>query len=691
MTGLGLNPSSPEDEQLLTAIRAAADSAANAAQSASRAASSSGSLSPKPRTPTPAARPRNAYAGQDASPFDEQGRPGRKLSDAEAELGRRRAASSADVLTRGSGARKPDGKREKLAIVVKGLWTVGGRDLRLLTPGIKPMEPSPSPTGSGEADRLAAAQFSTELSRQDEKPRSRSRTDVNYGELGLVASRGDERKRFDFGDPAASRRAKGVLENSTSSEASGARSRSPPPLQPPLPPPPPQANAASTIAAELQDAIISPVTDILISRNGSTAGSGGTLRFWGSKGPLSLSRSGAASVPSRASCDRAGTASRLPRLLRHPRQMAHAGASEVRSVTSDGGRRSGEGVLMGLHRSAGALPSRAGDLDGLAVESGPREERYSAGGSGLEPFSEGLQERNTQGGNARAGNAFVPLGTGAGSAAEAAMMAGAAAGATAPTKSCCDQRDSAPTDGLCSADSRTDPGAVGMDEVGSLVGVYGGDDVDDDVESLSSSSVTSVSSAPGNQTRPSSMSDSAIFRATAAATATVIASVGSAPRPSSGPASPSAAHGGSRGRTAMRSDGTGGDDKAPLRSRQRALSVPTDLAAALAAAQDQDGEPSAAGGGPTPRTAVLRIVDARPIISAKGNLIMGKGHEVISRLGGHRHASLTFLEIPNVHVMQQSFSALMAACCAREDDPAWLVNLHVSRPQRVAERPRRES
>lgn len=77
-------------------------------------------------------------------------------------------------------------------------------------------------------------------------------------------------------------------------------------------------------------------------------------------------------------------------------------------------------------------------------------------------------------------------------------------------------------------------------------------------------------------------------------------------------------------------------------------------------------------------TAVLRIFDARPMISAKGHLIMGKGHEVISRLGGPRRASLTFLEIPNVHTMQQSFLALSAACCEEEDDPAWLMNLHVS-------------
>lgn len=72
-------------------------------------------------------------------------------------------------------------------------------------------------------------------------------------------------------------------------------------------------------------------------------------------------------------------------------------------------------------------------------------------------------------------------------------------------------------------------------------------------------------------------------------------------------------------------------------------------------------------------------MDARPMISAKGHLFMGKGHEVISRLGGHRYASLAFLEIPNVHAMQQSFGALVgSACGAREEDPSWLVNLHVS-------------
>lgn len=99
----------------------------------------------------------------------------------------------------------------------------------------------------------------------------------------------------------------------------------------------------------------------------------------------------------------------------------------------------------------------------------------------------------------------------------------------------------------------------------------------------------------------------------------------------------------------------------------------------------EGGGASARGGGgdrlplsPLRENAVLRIVDARSMISAKSNLIMGKGHEVISRLGGHRCASLTFLEIPNVYVMQQSYSSLLAACSAREEDPAWLLQLHVS-------------
>lgn len=32
--------------------------------------------------------------------------------------------------------------------------------------------------------------------------------------------------------------------------------------------------------------------------------------------------------------------------------------------------------------------------------------------------------------------------------------------------------------------------------------------------------------------------------------------------------------------------------------------------------------------------AILRIIDLRPFINAKGNALMGKGHEVVARLGG---------------------------------------------------------
>ncbi|CAN0388731.1 unnamed protein product, partial [Ectocarpus fasciculatus] len=135
---------------------------------------------------------------------------------------------------------------------------------------------------------------------------------------------------------------------------------------------------------------------------------------------------------------------------------------------------------------------------------------------------------------------------------------------------------------------------------------------------------------------------------------------------------------------------------APVRP-PRVLSVPTSLASIVAPTAVAAGTSAAAAAAPAAvvvvdrpeaaavvgeeeeerrASAVLRIVDARPMISAKGHLILGKGHEVISRLGGPRRASLTFLEIPNVHAMQQSFATLMSACSGREGDPAWLVNLH---------------
>ena len=77
-------------------------------------------------------------------------------------------------------------------------------------------------------------------------------------------------------------------------------------------------------------------------------------------------------------------------------------------------------------------------------------------------------------------------------------------------------------------------------------------------------------------------------------------------------------------------------------------------------------------------TAVLRIIDARSVLSANAHRFLGKGHENIARLGGDGHASITFLDIPNAHAVQQNFNALVEACRAQEDNPTRLVHMHVS-------------
>jgi hypothetical protein len=58
----------------------------------------------------------------------------------------------------------------------------------------------------------------------------------------------------------------------------------------------------------------------------------------------------------------------------------------------------------------------------------------------------------------------------------------------------------------------------------------------------------------------------------------------------------------------------------------------------------------------------LRIVDARPYINAKGNALMGKGYEVVERLGGSRCTTLEFANIANIHVVKDSYQALRQAC-----------------------------
>jgi len=58
---------------------------------------------------------------------------------------------------------------------------------------------------------------------------------------------------------------------------------------------------------------------------------------------------------------------------------------------------------------------------------------------------------------------------------------------------------------------------------------------------------------------------------------------------------------------------------------------------------------------------------------------MGRGHEVLSRLGGKGCASLEFLDIPNVHVVQSSFRMLREALQAPGDDESVPRGVHESR------------
>ena len=58
----------------------------------------------------------------------------------------------------------------------------------------------------------------------------------------------------------------------------------------------------------------------------------------------------------------------------------------------------------------------------------------------------------------------------------------------------------------------------------------------------------------------------------------------------------------------------------------------------------------------------LRILDARPFMNAKANAAKGGGSEVVSRLGGESRTTLDFMNIANIHVMRESFTALRDAC-----------------------------
>ena len=81
----------------------------------------------------------------------------------------------------------------------------------------------------------------------------------------------------------------------------------------------------------------------------------------------------------------------------------------------------------------------------------------------------------------------------------------------------------------------------------------------------------------------------------------------------------------------------------------------------------------------------LRVVDARPLISAKGNVLLGKGHEIIDRLGGAKCTSVEYAGIANIHTMRDSYSALRRACLSQPSDnnnnsasTGYLLNIHQS-------------
>jgi hypothetical protein len=72
----------------------------------------------------------------------------------------------------------------------------------------------------------------------------------------------------------------------------------------------------------------------------------------------------------------------------------------------------------------------------------------------------------------------------------------------------------------------------------------------------------------------------------------------------------------------------------------------------------------------------LRIIDARPMMNAKGNALMGKGHEIIGRLGGDSCTTLDFADIPNIHVVRDSLGALRQIISEASGNPNWFQLIH---------------
>ena len=68
------------------------------------------------------------------------------------------------------------------------------------------------------------------------------------------------------------------------------------------------------------------------------------------------------------------------------------------------------------------------------------------------------------------------------------------------------------------------------------------------------------------------------------------------------------------------------------------------------------------------KTIRLRILDARPLINAKGNALMGKGHEILARLEEAPDCTtLKFANIENIHAMRQSYIVLRQALSGQEE------------------------
>lgn len=177
---------------------------------------------------------------------------------------------------------------------------------------------------------------------------------------------------------------------------------------------------------------------------------------------------------------------------------------------------------------------------------------------------------------------------------------------------------------------------------------------------LSQPLVSTVPSVQGTTHLAHSIPNAIVLEVPAAGVAAVAVSANAPPRLSSGPASPS----------------TGGHGS-PI-TRQVVESGVNSANTSRHSWSRANSESNVTKPGERRRMPVLRILDGRSMLLAKYHLVRGMGHEDISRLGGERESSIAFLDIPNKSGVQKSFAALIEACCLREDDPAWLLHVHVS-------------